>query len=123
MLSDACFTDDIKLLICGTPKNIIDVKQILLDFKKLTGLETNTQKTTVLALNCPALLQQIIKDIGYQPVAQATILGFQVSTVSDMNTLNYNKIVLKIAKQITLWNKLYLTLPGRITIAKTFMLS
>ena len=27
----------------------------------------NTEKTTVLALNCPALSQQIIKDIGYTP--------------------------------------------------------
>ena len=89
----------------------------------MSGLETNYEKTSILTLNCPALTEQVIKDIGYTPVTQATILGFQVSTVSDMNVLNHDKIILKIDKQITLWNKLFLTLPGRICIAKTFMLS
>ena len=111
------------LLVRGMPENIIHIKEILLDFKKLSGLETNYEKTSILTLNCPALTEQVIKDIGYTPVMQATILGFQVSTVSDMNTLNHDKIILKIDKQITLWNKLFLTLPGGICIAKTFMLS
>ena len=94
-----------------------------MDFKKLTGLETNYEKTSIITLNYPAFSQQIIKDIGYTPVTQATILGFQVSTVSDMNVLNHDKIILKINKQINFWNKLFLSLPGRICIAKTFMLS
>ena len=78
---------------------------------------------SILTLNCPALTEQVINDIGYTPVTQATILGFQVSTVSVMNTSNHDKIILKIDKQITLWNKLFLTLPGRICIVKTVMLS
>ena len=58
-LSGASFADDVTLLIRGTPENIINVKQILLNFKKLSGLETNTEKTIVLTLNCPALSQNI----------------------------------------------------------------
>ena len=87
------------------PINISNIKEILIDFKKLSGLETNYEKTSILTLNCPALPPQIILDIGYTPVTQATILGFQVSTVSNMNVLNYDKIVLKIDKQIKFWNK------------------
>ena len=94
MLSGASFADDVTLLVRGTPINISNIKEILLDFKKLSGLETNYNKTSILTLNCPALSQQIIKDIGYTPVTQATILGFQVSTVSDMNVFNHDKIIL-----------------------------
>ena len=62
----------------------------------------------ILILNCPTLSQQIIKDIGYTPVTQATILGFQFSTLSDMNILNHDQIVLKIAKKINFRNKMLL---------------
>ena len=123
MLSDASFADDVTLLVCGMPVNISNIKEILLDFKKLLGLKTNYEKTSILTLNCPALLHQIITDTGYTPVTQASILGFQVSTVANLDVLNYDKIILKIDKQINLWDKLLLSLPGRICIAKTFMLS
>ena len=94
-LSDASFADNVTLLVRGTPINISNIKEILLDFKKLSGLETNYEKTSILTLNCPALSPQIITDIGYTPVTQATILGFQVSTVSDMNVLNYDSLALQ----------------------------
>ena len=89
-LSDASFADNVTLLVHGMPINISNIKEILLDFKKLSGLETNYEKTSILTLNCPAL-SQIIKDIGYTPVTQATILCFQVSTVADMNVLNHDR--------------------------------
>ena len=122
-LSDASFADDVTLLIRGTPRNISNIKDILRDFKNLSGLETNYEKTSILTLNCPTLPPHIISEIGYTPVTQATILGFKVSTVSDMNVLNFERIVTKIENQIDFWNKLFLSLPGRINIAKTFMLS
>ena len=122
-LSDASFADDVTLLVRGKPINISNIQDILLDFKKLSGLETKYKKTSILTLNCPALSPQIIIDIGYTPVTQAAILCFQVSTVANMNVLNCDKIILKIDKQIKFCNKLFLSLPGRICIAKTFMLS
>ena len=63
-LSDASFADNVTLLIRETPINISNIKEILLDFKKLSGLETNYEKTSILTLNCPALSAQIIIDIG-----------------------------------------------------------
>ena len=54
-LYDASFADNVTLLVHGTPVNISNIKEILLDFKKLSGLETNYEKTSILTLNCPAL--------------------------------------------------------------------
>ena len=41
LLSDTSFADDVTLLVRGTPISILNIKEILLEFKKLSGLETN----------------------------------------------------------------------------------
>ena len=52
-----------------------------------------------------------------------TILGYIVSNNQNMSEINFNNVVGRIRSQIQLWSKFRLSLPGRITIAKTFLLS
>ena len=52
-----------------------------------------------------------------------TILGYIVSNNQNMSEINFENVVGRIRSQIQLWSKFRLSLPGRITIAKTFLLS
>ena len=52
-----------------------------------------------------------------------TILGYLGSNNQNMSEINFNSVLERIRGQIQLWSKFRLSLPGRITIAKTFLLS
>ena len=52
-----------------------------------------------------------------------TILGYHVSNCQDMSEINFNCVLQKIRNQIQTWSKFKLSLPGRIKIAKTVLLS
>ena len=64
-----------------------------------------------------------IVSLGYNETDSLTILGIEIDY--DLNCLNtcHNATIEKIKKIINFWNKFSLTLPGRINVAKTLLLS
>ena len=81
------------------------------------------EKTQILPLNCPDSLELDILHLGFKVISSMTILGYLVSNNQNMSEINFNNVVGRIRSQIQLWSKFRLSLPGRITIAKTFLLS
>ena len=48
---DSSYADDVSILVNGDPENIVNVKTILDNFGKLSGLIINVEKTQVLPIN------------------------------------------------------------------------
>ncbi len=62
-----------------------------------------------------------LADIGFDMVNSFKLLGFDVSWNLDNLTTNTGKISLKLISIANYWRRFNLSLPGRISIAKTFM--
>ena len=121
--NDAAFADDVSILVECTPTNMTNIKNLLQHYQNLSGLTINTEKTVILPVNPPPNFEQNIINTGYTCTEQLTILGFNITNNATDQTKNINKIKTKIHSNITFWNKFNLSLPGRITIAKTYLLS
>ena len=78
-ISDSSFADDVTILLKGTAENIANAKLILDDFKKLSGLEINAEKTQILPINCPDSLELDISHLDFKVILSMTILGYIVS--------------------------------------------
>jgi hypothetical protein len=64
-----------------------------------------------------------ILDLGFVFTDKITLLGFTLQNYGDITAANFNNIILKIDKLIRFWDRFFLSLPGKITIYKTFLIS
>jgi len=115
------FADDANLLTNLNRDSLHRVKMILEIFGRLSGLECNVEKTTVMCINSNA--PDFVKDLGFTAVNSVTILGLEIEGVSGVFNNSFEKICTKIQKNISVWKRFNLSLPGRICIAKTMLYS
>ncbi len=68
-------------------------------------------------------LTEEILSLGFTFTDKLTLLGFQLQNYGDMTAANFEKIGIKIDNLIRFWERFFLSLPGKITVYKTFLLS
>jgi hypothetical protein len=68
------------------------------------------------------MLEDRIRDIGFQIADSITILGLEIDK-KGQTMGNFTKIKEKIQSIITMWGPFQLSLPGRINIAKSLLYS
>ena len=122
-ITDSSYADDVSILVDGEPENIINVKTILDNFSKLSGLVINVEKTQVLPINVTQDFAENIAVTGFSIVNTLTILGLDICENFDLEESNFNKIIVKIRAMAQFWVKFKLSIVGRINIAKTYLLS
>ena len=122
-ISDSSYADDVSILVNGEPENILNVKNILDDFGKLSGLKINVEKTQVLPINVSPNFAGNIAGTGFSIVKNLTILGLDISENFHLEETNFNKLMVKIGGMSLFWTKFKLSIVGRINIAKTYLLS
>jgi hypothetical protein len=116
------FADDNTVLALLERRGIETIKTILADFADLSGLRCNVDKSQILIFGTETVPDFIIES-GFAVAEKLKILGFDVTKdFSDLN-LNVNPAIENIRKIGTFWNRYRLSLPGRINVAKTLMLS
>jgi hypothetical protein len=74
------YADDITEMILGSSENLIHLKNIFSFFSRLSGLELNVNKTTVIpvaASNTQEFKQEIL-NIGFDCDESFTVLGFKI---------------------------------------------
>ena len=120
-INDSSYADDVSILVNGDPENVINVKTILDNFGKLSGLIINVEKTQVLPINVTQDLAENIAETGFSIVKNLTILGLDIS--ENFEETNFNKLMVKIRGMALFWEKFKLSIVGRINIAKTYLLS
>ena len=64
-----------------------------------------------------------VKDLGFTAVNSVTILGLEIEGDSGIFNNSFEKICTKIQRNISVWKRFNLSLPGRICIAKTMLYS
>jgi len=100
------------------------VKQILDDFSRISGLKCNTSKTVVMpTFDYTENDRKIVTDLGFAIADKITLLGVEISNKLDNISDIFTKIREKIVKLINFWDRFKLSLPGRITILKTCLIS
>ena len=64
-VNDSSYADDVSIFVNGEPENIVNVKTILDNFSKLSGLIINIEKTQVLPINATPDFAENIDETGF----------------------------------------------------------
>jgi hypothetical protein len=119
------FADDGTILARAEAEAVFEIKRILQNFANISGLKCNMEKSTIMLMgfdvNEP--IPDWITDSGFKMVTETTVLGCIIGKSSANISKNFVKIEEKIAKTKHFWERFNVSLPGRIAIAKTLMLS
>ncbi len=118
------FADDSNAGLLRCAENLSRVKNILFDFGDISGLETNVEKTTLMPIGgLDVGIPQEIIDLGFEIVNEIKCLGFRINNRAENLTRHFNEKIRKIRQLIGSWSRYNVSLPGRISIAKTMLLS
>ncbi len=99
------------------------IKKILIDFGTFSGLQCNVDKTVLMQIGVIRQPSQAILDLGFTLVDKIKILGMEIDqSLSNINE-NFVKIHESVKKTISYWERYNLTLPGRINVAKSLLVS
>jgi len=117
------FADDTTVATLCTFELLSTLKNILAAFAMFSGLSCNVEKTTITLIGAAIPPRQEIIDLGFQFVDSFKLLGITLSKNLDTAYTYFDDTLAKIRSIADLWSRTYLTLPGRIMVCKTFMLS
>jgi hypothetical protein len=118
------FADDSSNLIALSVDSLSALKDVLHEFKIISGLSCNIEKSFVMRIgDLSGDLSEDIINLGFTFTDKLTLLGFQLQNYGDIAASNFEKIGTKIDNLIRFWERFYLSLPGKLTIYKTFLLS
>jgi hypothetical protein len=67
--------------------------------------------------------RDFVKELGFTAVNSVTILGLEIEGDSGLFNNSFKNICAKIQKNISVWKRFNLSLPGHICIAKTMLYS
>ena len=119
----SAMADDCTLLVDLTYNNLKLIINYLEQFEKISGLGCNVEKTMVMPVDINQPVPQNVVDLGIQIVNEIFLLGTVLKNTGTCFEPNSEKILEKIRKQVNFWTRFNLSLPGRVTVAKTFMYS
>jgi hypothetical protein len=120
--SNESLADDNTVLFMLGKLSITTIKNILNDFAA-SGLHCNFDKTCLMPINpINQQEQEWVLEAGFTVVNSIKLLGADITT--DYNEINGNfvRIKNKMVNFINFWSRFRLSLPGRVTIAKTFLI-
>ena len=104
--------------------NLQNCVKILKDFTNLSGLHCNIDKTNVIPIGGNFDPNDTLCDhLGLQWTDSFTILGFDVDNKLENLGNNFKKIHEKVRKMASNWSKYSLNIRGKITVAKSILIS
>jgi exonuclease III len=99
------------------------LKTILVEFSLISGLKCNYDKTNVLPVGPEVLINDDLRESGFNFVNEITLLGFRFDKEGFKSAEMFQEIKHKITKLINIWDRYHLSLPGRIGISKSLLIS
>ena len=120
------YADDTQIFLDGSENSLHQLMLILRKFYNLSGLKVNEDKTKALWVGamCKSekkMCKEYNLDWDQKPL---TILGVTFTAeVFDIWDYNIEDILHKVNSLINIWSKRKLTLPGKITVIKSLILS
>jgi hypothetical protein len=115
------FADDSTALTLADQESISNIENCLINFEKISGLACNFEKSSITFIGDTTNLTNI--STRFSVSESFKLLGVDIS--NDLSRLqdNFRKIKTKMLRSVSFWERLQLSLPGRIQICKTFLLS
>jgi len=118
------FADDLQATVRAEFESLNRIKETMIQFGVISGLCTNVEKTTMMRIgNRDTVLDPRIADLGFVMVDTMKILGFEIDSRVERLGVNFDKCISKMRQVVGNWSRFRLTLPGRIAIAKSLLLS
>jgi hypothetical protein len=118
------FADDLQAAVKAEYESLSTIKNSMIEFGFIRGLCTNVEKTTMMRIgNLDTVLDPRIEQLGFGLVTEMKILGFEIYNKVERLERNFDKCISKIRQIVGNWSRFRLTLPGRISIAKSLLLS
>ena len=109
-------------MVLRTEKNLRNFLRILTLFHAVSGLKCNLDKTFVIPVGNFAK-GTMCEDLNFKWVDSFTVLGITIDNRLKHLQDNFQRIYDKVDKKIGTWIRYGLTFQGRITVAKTLLLS
>jgi exonuclease III len=114
------FADDGNIITLADQESISCVEKILIDFASVSGLECNFEKSSIMYFGSVST-PEIATNFPMQK--SVNLLGFDIDSEAASLQSNFLKVKKRLVAIANFWDRFSLSLPGRIQIAKTFMLS
>jgi exonuclease III len=122
--SNESLADDNTVITLMTPDSLGAVKNALDEFSVISGLCCNYDKTILLSVMEPTQEEEeMASNAGFRMVDSFKLLGMDITRDYRDIASNFVSIRDKIVNLTRYWERFRLSLPGRITIAKTFLVS
>jgi hypothetical protein len=117
------FADDANVIAKQKASCLIRLKTILDDFYRISGLRCNVEKMSIMFIG-PIDQNEVksIKDLGFKIVTKLKCLGTTFANNEALNS-NYDSVINKMRQIAGDWSRFGLSLIGRISISKTFLIS
>jgi hypothetical protein len=116
------FADDNNILGLLDQIALQSIKEILSNFADLSGLKCNVDKSQILVVGTDAV-PGYVTDTGFAVSDELKILGFRITKNFDSMVDNLDPAIDKIRNLARYWDRFKLSLPGRLSVAKSLMLS
>ena len=118
------FADDTTLIMQRSETNLRNATNYIKHFHNISGLACNLDKTSVIPIGTNTNINdKLCQELNLVWEENFTILGFEIDNKLSNLEKNYTKIKEKIKSIITKWKPYHLSLRGRLTIAKTKLIS
>ena len=124
------YADDLTLFLKLFPhdpqKSKNNIKYALDCFDKFynwSGLKINKNKTYINIFGKNSQEPTYVKELGLNYCNDFTLLGIKFDSTLNSMMCNYNEGIRKLETVVNDWRHRYLTIFGKITVVKTFMLS
>jgi hypothetical protein len=111
--------DDTTVCTLMTLESLLGLKRILLEFSDISGLVCNFDKTCILPVGADPDPEINLDEIGFKIVDKLTLLGFEIDKHGPIVEDTFEGILSKITRLITVWDRYYLSLAGRIHCPKS----
>jgi hypothetical protein len=118
------YVDDAVIFLKPTNSDVTNLKDLLLNFGAVTGLQTNIQKTSITTIRCNSI--DIDSVLANLPVTRAHFplkyLDLPLSP-NKLRKLDFQPLIDKAAGKLSTWNGRNLTQAGRVSLTKSVMSS
>ncbi len=120
----SAFADDTSSALARQAQNLQMVKNILIEFGRISGLETNIEKTTIMPIgNLHEPVSQEIVDLGFTVVTEQKTLGLTINNTASNLSQYFDTKIVKVRSLIGKWGRYNLSMTGQIAISKTMLVS
>ena len=117
------FADDKTATFLATREGLIAVQEILDNFAGFSGLRCNTEKSAIMYVGDDGPPPPFLAEFNFKVVDKIKLLGISINRNIENLGNCHTSTILNITRIINFWDRFYLSLPGRINIAKTLLLS